>query len=1290
MIILKHLTVERFRLLRELNLHFPQRGSILIQGPNESGKSALLESIYFALYGESLAADRGRRSLDDLISYGAPSATVTLTLSIGTSDLTVTRSIERGIGQSVCLLVRRLGMPEEEPITRLGTANERIVVELGRMDGEALRNSSLIEQKGLERLEHLRGSEREATVRKILGLEKLTQLTEHFTVTSSDERLLKEASERLRLAEIQARIPELSKQLANIEAGLDAVRVASDLAEITQQESDIVEQEQTLSQIKARRVELKTRQSRIQQLKRADSTLAEIIAAYDGIAEARHEIPELEKQITELERREHEELPALEKRVSELSDLLRSFGTLQRMSNDLLTAVDTIKDLEQELKQHDEVKDDLKSLDEQVEHAREQVQVAQLSLQELEERRRAGRPQLEARLQRMQTLAERLAALRQLEERCIQRLGSRGRAEENHTQLSKVHRDLLETEHELELVEFEQKQSQQQADTLEKRWRQLATRRQVEEWQRLEGLSQGLAQAEQHVRMAYQQQEKLNLTAMEAHSSVTRYQMLLLTCVGLFLVCVVIVGFELFQRTTASNVVAIIAGIAAILLGAGAGLSFQNFNKNREEAQTADQQMQEAMNKVGMMVAARETAVRMAGNSEARQKVEHEIRTHGGMPPRSLEEAQNFLHQTKDQGESLAELQQRAKQKRDEANAARNQVNVAMEAVAVLRKERAHLEDQRHQEDWDNLDENLRTDQATIERMHQEITMLAGQEGLPLPSINERLRNNPQFGSFTPFSGLSGEGLTGVPELEALVESTIKATEREMAALDGKLDLAADLAAQVRIHKDALDVLLIRKKVIEERNARYQTSNPAQQIERAREQQSMLRQALQSLQESLRQRVRPLGIVFGQAAIGSAEIAARKQLEELQINLGNKFMFQERLVSYNVQLKELQESLAEHYKQLAKFSNSLGTWIVPPKPFAEVLSALRTRCRHEITEANEPGIAKELETLQNQEGAAKVKIELCRQEIHEAQGRINALLTQRGRPTPKVYTLADVVSVWPLLSDYSVEDRQRLEEDSTNAEKEMDDLEQRELALSTELQTGNVPLDLAQTRLHMEQQERSYQTKKRGRQLLDAASQRLMHRMLPHTEHYMQRILPLLTSGRYHDVHLSAEAEEGTISGGPFQIRVWDSAANEYVSKSALSGGAADQLSLALRLAFAIATLPRELIAAPGFVLLDEPLSSFDRGRTQALVNVVTGEVLSQHFEQILLISHSSAFDPTMFPYHVYLDNGLVVESNLPVVPGPVLTDAIDDTHNEDEDDEGDDDSNATQLRMPAISLGKE
>jgi len=159
MIILKHLTVENFRLLRGIDLHFPQRGSILIQGPNEAGKSTLFECMYFALYGASPTSEQRRRTLDDLIFYGAAHATVTLTLSVGVTELTVTRTIERGEGQRVTLFIHRLGMPEEAPITDVTSANERIIAELGRMGAETLRNSCFVEQKGLNRLENLRGGE---------------------------------------------------------------------------------------------------------------------------------------------------------------------------------------------------------------------------------------------------------------------------------------------------------------------------------------------------------------------------------------------------------------------------------------------------------------------------------------------------------------------------------------------------------------------------------------------------------------------------------------------------------------------------------------------------------------------------------------------------------------------------------------------------------------------------------------------------------------------------------------------------------------------------------------------------------------------------------------------------------------------------------------------------------------------------------------------------------------------------------------------------------------------------
>jgi DNA repair exonuclease SbcCD ATPase subunit len=1238
-----------------MNLHFPQRGSILIQGPNEAGKSALIESIYFALYGEPLLLSRGKYLLDDLILYGAASAHVTLVLSVGATELSIARTIERGRGQIVNLQIRRLGMPEEALITDLAAANTRIIAELGRMNGEALRDSSLIEQKGLTRLESISGIKRETTIRKLLGIEKLLELTEQFQVGPDDEQRLKECSEYLRLTEMQARIPQVSEQLNRVEAALDAVATCESLDVINQQESEIAELEQTLEEIQDRRLKLKSRQSRIQQLKKADTTLSEIISSYDEMAEARRMLPELEDEIAELERREREELPKLEKRVSELAELTRSFGTLQRMSNDLLTAVDAIKDVEQEFKQYSDFKEDFRELDEQVAQTRSRQAKIQQDLQEIEERRRSERPQLEARLQRLDNLAESLVKLRQQEKQYTRRIAGKTLGEENVVQLKKVQKDLQDAEQELDLVEREARQVQLRADSVEKIWRQLSIRRQLGDWCRLKDQVQGLALAQQHVDLARQQQKKLNDDLEQVRQAALKYTIFVGASIIAVLVCLLLI---LLGYASWLTIVAILVMFVAIGTGA---LNFQQYRKARAAQLVANQRLQEATSRVSMMVAAREAAVRTSGSMEALLQVENEIRSLGGIVPRTLEEARHILEQAKDLGD-LGEVQQQMKERLDQANAARNQVNVTMEAAAALRKERTRLEELRRNERWDFLEEDIAESQAAIERMQQEIVMLAGQENLPVSSINARLQVSPIAASTSFSSGAmlpipTDEDISGVPELEGLVESTIKATEREIATLDGQLDRASDLAAQLKVHEASLDVLLVRQKTIEERMNSFPSGNPELQLERAREQQSELRNALQSLQDSLRQRVKPLGVTFGQAAVGNAESVARKQLEELHITLGNKMMLQERHTHFSTVLKERQESLTDLYKKLAKLSNTLGSWVVPLNPFAEALVGLRKRCEQELQEADEQSMLQEFDTLKNKEAASKAKVALCQQEISNAQVAIAALLAHRGRPQPASYVRADLVVIWSLLDEYQTEDRSRLEQERASLESELSDLEKRELELSTQLGAQNKSLDLQEVRTRMQQQERLYQTKKHGNLLIKEVHERLLRKMLPRTERYMQQILPLLTGGRYHDVHLETEAEEGTTSGGPCQIQVWDSAAGAYVPMSALSGGAADQLSLALRLAFAIATLPRELKSAPGFVLLDEPLSSFDRGRAQALVDVVTGELLSQHFEQIILVSHSSAFEPAMFPYHVYMDSGVVVESNLPVVPSfPVIT----------------------------------
>jgi len=1248
MIILKHLTVERFRLLREINLHFPQRGSILIQGPNEAGKSTLFESIYFALYGESLAIKRKRSSqgeegrYDDLILYGETQATVTLTLTIGPTELTVVRSIERGKGQAVTLKVYKLGMPEEELVTNLEAANARIIAEIGRIDGTTLRNSCFIEQKALSRLEHLGGSEREDTVRKLLGLEKLSRLSEQFKVTGADERLLAESVERLQLAEVQNRIPDLSNQLGQLEAALDAITIREDLDEISRQEPEIAEQELALEELAHKRAEIKGQQSRVQQLKKAQSILDELIAAYDTIAEAQRELPELEHQLTDIERREREDLPALDQRVRDLSELSRSFGTLERMAADLLDAVNAIKELEQELKQDERMREQLVELDEEVMQIRMLIEETQQSQHELEEQHRSTRPQTEARLRRLRALSERLTVLELAEQTRVNRITGRSKAEENSAELAKVQAELQETEHELALVEQEAQQVQQRADPIEKRWQQLSIHRQLEEWQRVKGLSQGLTDTEQHVMAAHQQQEQLTLAALAIRRTASIQLGLFIACVVLLILCG---GAALIEVLRQSYVFATIAGVAALLLLAGAGFTLQKYSNTREKEQEANRQMQDSISRFGMMVAARETAARMNGSHDDLAQIEHEIRSLGGVVPSSVEEAAYLLQQMQVQEESRADLQQQLDEARNQVAAARNQVNVTMQAVAARRKEKARLQDMRKGEGWDSIDEKLLDDQETIERLRSEIATAAGQEGLPIPLDSAPIAydtadTRPSTTSSTPSDA----------ELHAQVEEAIKSAASEIATLDARMDLQPELEAQLKVHQETLDVLLHRKQAMQEQHERFQAGNPMQQLEDTRQQQLTLRDGLRSLQDSLRQRVQALGVSFGQASVSTAEAAARKQLEALQITLGRKLELQDRHTAQASVLKERQESLSELYRQLAKCSATLGSWIMPPNPFAETLHALHARCEHEMQEANEPGLLSELEQLKVQEGASQAKIELCKHDIEQAHERIAAMLVQRNRPPTKAYTLTGIAAVWPLVGENSPEDRVRLEEQLVAVEEELRQLEQQELELSTRLNTGKEKLDPGLAREHMQQQERSYQTKKHGGLLIDAAIERLMRKMLPRTEYYMQQLLPLLTRGHYHDMRLSTEPEDGVAGGGAFQLSVWEPAAAEYISQSDLSGGATDQISLALRLAFAIAVLPRELSAAPGFLVLDEPLSLASDDRLQALVDLVTGTLLSQHFEQIFFVSHSSTFDPAMFPYHIYIDNGLVVENNLPTV----------------------------------------
>ena len=157
---------------------------------------------------------------------------------------------------------------------------------------------------------------------------------------------------------------------------------------------------------------------------------------------------------------------------------------------------------------------------------------------------------------------------------------------------------------------------------------------------------------------------------------------------------------------------------------------------------------------------------------------------------------------------------------------------------------------------------------------------------------------------------------------------------------------------------------------------------------------------------------------------------------------------------------------------------------------------------------------------------------------------------------------------------------------------------------------------------------------RRAVKLLDATRDTIMSGVKQNVEKHMMQFLPALTDNRYSMARIDEER---------YVIQVYDREAKHWRGKGVFSGATQDQFSLALRLAFAISTIPSTRGARPGFIFLDEPLSGFDAQRRNGFMTLLRDE-LSRYFDQIIVVSHIEALSDE-FPYHWHLDSGQLVET---------------------------------------------
>ncbi len=1224
MITLKRLHVNNFKGLRAVEIIFPEQGSLLIEGHNEAGKSTLFEAVYVGLYGKPLVGEGERARNEEVIQYNQLKATVELVVNIGTQTLSITRIFERGKPQFATMSIEQPGMIPEV-INRVRTVDDRILKELGNLDGESLRNSCFVEQKELGRIEALNRAEREQAIQKLLGLERLTQLMDEFKYRREQERELILAEKRLTLAQLQDKVRTVSIQERTLGEQLDAVKIASyieRLADLALQQEAI---EKRLNELASIIQQAQERLDRCGALKERMDRGNQIAQSLIEVSYSRRDLNQIKDQLARLEQIEKVDLPLAQANLKEIMQAVEAVAQVNRSRSELQQAETKVAEAQRLLEKLQQI-------------AREQQQQEANILQA---QARLEKRNEEAELERLR-LVTRLNELNAKRDRLEQALALVTQWEEAGKKLHEIQQTIAATEERQRQQrvlwqEWQQREliahnAQEEANRAEQEKQNAAevlrlaiAYSELTAWIRLKGVESAL---HDHTRRQNELlvQKQAAEAALETEQSRMRTPLFASLALSFLTVVALGVGFIWLP-----------AFFLLICLGGGAIAAWIWLGRTRNRVRQQSHEVQSWTAQLQQLDMQRQAAIQTGGDPAALQSHERQLLTTGIEIPSDLVAAQQFV----------ANLQQTP----DIAN-----------TYQARERERAASEK------YIRLQAQLQQAQAVVEESKSDWTV-SQQTGDPAKQLAELATRE------------TGQG-TAVAEAEqkayqscltdGLWPTSSQAVQSALSVCQSELRSTADTQKQHEMNaflllQEAQADLEKAQEVLrqtQENVAQQKASDPAAQLSQAqsyalqaqavcKQREERSQQCLQKVHLSSETEVDPeRGRIEARIQAYKSELDTRPaQIEKRD---GKAHDFVQKVTTAAMLIKNLlteAQSLAVEalplFQQTAKDDDSSfpyeDEWSVTLEHIARAL-------QNAIISLDEPGARSLRDTTLGEQGSIKQQASLIEGDAKKCQSQIQSLLTKRSLQEPSVYTAESIAISWPLVAQVTPDEETAVSARLEETSRELYATRQQEGLLATELHVPGTQLNIEECQQTVDKLSEEREICLRAQKLLRETHDRIARRVLPITERNMQPLLQQLTSGRYRDVRLTPEDTNGQPGEMDYRIRVWNPTAGRYVAKNIFSGGTRDQCSLALRLAFALATLPQELGVAPGFIFLDEPLSAFDAQRAQALVDLLTTGTIARQFSQVVLISHNHAFNREAFRYHVRMESGQIVESDLPEV----------------------------------------
>ena len=328
-------------------------------------------------------------------------------------------------------------------------------------------------------------------------------------------------------------------------------------------------------------------------------------------------------------------------------------------------------------------------------------------------------------------------------------------------------------------------------------------------------------------------------------------------------------------------------------------------------------------------------------------------------------------------------------------------------------------------------------------------------------------------------------------------------------------------------------------------------------------------------------------------------------------------------------LGELEKSMKSHLDALSRLNERIAT--KQEETGVSLDSEAEIRSEHEEDSRK----VTELETrLESNREAAALKPEFQRS-LDETLRSIERLGNEVSRSREAVDALESEHGVsLEQQRDIETEHQKKLRESSRLEQDHLERVNDIKEAEATMEQTRPLKEEYPALQETSAEEEFSLEAMRRAVKLLDATRDTIMSGVKQNVEKHMMQFLPALTDDRYSMARIDEER---------YVIEVYDREAKHWRGKGVFSGATQDQFSLALRLAFAISTIPSTRGARPGFIFLDEPLSGFDAQRRTGFMTLLRDE-LSRYFDQIIVVSHIEELSEE-FPHHWHLDSGQLVEA---------------------------------------------